>query len=77
MFEAQFRARDLVLLAKADVFRDATPLVLGDVACLNSGGPRSFVVDHDDASVVLAWRSEAGVLLEYWFPRSCVHRCDG
>ena len=62
------------MLAKAEIFQDARPLRVGDIARLNSGGPPSLIVDADDeGSVTLSWRDDAGSILECTLPRACAH----
>jgi uncharacterized protein YodC (DUF2158 family) len=54
--------QNLILVASAESFRDQRepPFRLGDVVCLNSGGPRYIIVDLDESSVTVSWRGESG-----------------
>jgi uncharacterized protein YodC (DUF2158 family) len=73
--EATFCADKLTLVASAESFRDSRgSLCIGDSVALNSGGPRSLVVDTGDKTVTIAWRDLDGGVRELDLPRPCVHR---
>jgi len=57
---AIFRASDLRLIREAPP-PDVPPLTIGDRCTLNSGGPVMTVIEGDDESVVVAWRSGKAV----------------
>jgi uncharacterized protein YodC (DUF2158 family) len=70
-----FRTEFLSLVAKAESFQDpcAPSLRIGDWVQLNSGGPRSLVVDATGGEITVAWKSGEKTA-ESVFPRACVHR---
>jgi uncharacterized protein YodC (DUF2158 family) len=70
-----FRTDHLSLVAKAESFQDPRepPLRIGDWVQLNSGGPRSLVVDATTDKITLAWKSGTKIA-ECVFPRTCIHR---
>lgn len=65
----------LSLIAKAESFQDPRepPLRLGDWVQMNSGGPRSLVVDIEGDCFTVAWRT-ADRIIESVLPRACIHR---
>jgi hypothetical protein len=71
----KFLSDKLRLVAKAEDFHDThePPLRIGDVVCLNSGGPLSLVVDICQDSIIIAWQS-GGQVWEYELAAVCVHR---
>ena len=66
-----FRAHDLMLVAPAP--SDQSPLAIGEMVRLNSGGPSLMVVDTEGASVTVAANGGAE---EHLLPRVCVQRCN-
>jgi len=70
-----FRTDHLSLVAKAESFQDPRepPLRMGDWVRLNSGGPRSLVVDATTDKITIAWKS-GDKIAECVLPRDCIHR---
>jgi uncharacterized protein YodC (DUF2158 family) len=71
----QFPTDHLSLVAKAESFHDSRepPLRIGDWVQLNSGGPRSLVVDATSDEIIVAWKSDDQIV-ECALPRACIHR---
>jgi uncharacterized protein YodC (DUF2158 family) len=72
----RFRPDQLTLVARGGEFQNPLEpeLRIGDAVRLNSGGPRSLVVDLSDDQITIAWRDATGAACEHTFPRACVHR---
>jgi uncharacterized protein YodC (DUF2158 family) len=70
-----FHRKDLKLVKRAEEFQDPRqpPLTIGNVVMLNSGGPKSMVVDITPDTVTVAWTND-GEVHEHEFPIQCVHR---
>jgi uncharacterized protein YodC (DUF2158 family) len=69
----------LELVARSEEFQDdrEPPLSIGNVVRLNSGGPRTLVVDlPDEKSLTISWRDPEGSVQEASLPRDCFHRID-
>ncbi|MCH7540338.1 MAG: hypothetical protein IH999_08085 [Proteobacteria bacterium] len=70
-------AEALELVHRSEKFHDSSDSLLriGDVVMLNSGGPKAVVIDiPDPATVTISWREKNDRVVEYEFPRDCVHR---
>jgi hypothetical protein len=70
-----FPTDHLSLVATAATFQDPRepPLRMGDWVQLNSGGPRSLVVDVMPDKITIAWKDGNNVA-ECVFPPACIHR---
>lgn len=66
----------LALIARASAFRGVgeTPLGMGAVVRLNSGGPECVVVDVFGQQVTVAWRDACGDVHEMEALEQCFHR---
>ena len=74
---AQYDSNAIKLVAARDDFFNPheLPLKIGDFVRLNSGGPKTMIVDLDGSGhAVVSWFNEAGELEEASFPVVCLHR---
>ena len=70
-----FRAECLSLIAKAESFQDPREpqLRMGDWVQLNSGGPRTLIVNIEIDEITIAWRN-GDKIAECVVPHACIHR---
>jgi len=59
------------------MFQEAgeVPLIIGDFAQINSGGPVMVIVDSaTDSALTVSYRDDGGEVHEHIMPRECLHR---
>ena len=71
----RFPTDQLSLVARAESFQDPRepPLRIGNWVQLNSGGPRSLVVDIEGDKITIAWDADNRPC-EHTFARARIHR---